>query len=230
VATNYLKEAMQELESKDFDGLMLSGIYDLKDKEDALEKYPNLKKYPEFTKEVSDFNRVLKYIAFVYDKNTPLHVINNIMARKIEAANLAGLDKDDEEYPNIIGCRNPLVSGMIIRYIRMHKDLDYSEYTVANEAYYNQQGKLLSDDTSTIDKTKDLIANSKELRIRIDILRQELLNNDSNKNLERELEEAIEEEQLMIRPELIAKLIKEEGLEKTNSYLKKNGKNIKKHS
>jgi hypothetical protein len=211
---------MAEFDSKDFENLLLKGIYDLTDKDDILEKYPQLKKYPEFNKKVKHPVRVLKYIAFVYDKNTPFHIISNIMARKIEAANIAGISKNDEDYANILGCRNTEVCGMIIRYIRMHKDLDYSEYIVVNEAYYNQQQKLISDDTSSIDKTKDLIANSNALRSRIDILRSELLNNDTNKTLERELEEAIEEEQLMVKPELMAKLIRDKGMEGAKNYLK----------
>ena len=61
------------LESKDFESLMLPNIFDLDDKESAYEKYPLLQKYQEFNVKIKDYNKVIKYISFVYDINSPLN-------------------------------------------------------------------------------------------------------------------------------------------------------------
>ena len=203
-----------EHEEKEFKGLMLPDIINLGDKEDALEKYPILSKYPEFSIKIKYFNRILKYISLIYDANSPLHIINHIPTRKAEAMTLAGFDKNhngmfSEECENIMKCSVPEVVAMIMRYIRIQKNADFAQLVIFDESYHKQLEKMLTDDVTNSEKTKDFITNVSTLKREINTLRSALLNNDNNKNLDDALSEEIEEEQLLIRPELVAKALKD---------------------
>ena len=202
-----------EYEDKEFSALLLPDIRNLDDKEDALEKYPVLAKYPEFNIELKHFNRFLKYISFVYDGNSPLHTINSIPTRKSEAMMLAGFDKDlngmfPEECEEAIRCTDNFIVKMIMRYIRIQKNATFAKRITYEESFYNHLEKLrtgLVDD----EKSKDLISNTERLEDLINKTNSVLLNNDVNKNLTDAIINEIEEEELFIRPELVAKALKD---------------------
>ena len=102
-------------------------------------------------------------------------------------------------------------------YIRLHKNLDYTEYIVSYESYHNQQKKLYQDSVGDGEKTKDFLANSKILRARMDELRIVLFNNDKSEKLENKLIMVVEEE-LQLSPEHIAKSLKN-GKQEIKEYL-----------
>jgi hypothetical protein len=216
---------MMEYEKQDFDGLMLTDIYSLSDGDNALEKYPVLKKYPEFNIERKDFNKILRYISFMYDSKTPLHVITNVSARKVEAATLAGFEKNaagrfSEDIELVLSCNDSEVVSMIMRYIRMHKNADFSQFVVYDESYHRQLEKMFTDDVSNAEKTKDFFQNTNNLKKEIVNLSSILLNQDTSKGLVDSFYDSVEEEQLMIRPELMAKLLGEKGSDAAKKYLK----------
>lgn len=206
---------MTDFDERDFENLMLKDIYYLTDKEDIFKKYPILTRYKEFTKTPLGLNKVLKYISFVYDSQSPLiSVITNLARRKREGALLAGFDVNKyDEFPEsvqkMLSCQTTETNAMIMRYIRMQKNPDFSQLVVFEESYNKQLEKLLSDDADQSEKTKDLIANVSTLKKEISKLMIELLNKDENKNLMDELYNTVEEEQLLIRPELIADSMRE---------------------
>lgn len=207
----------ERFDDKDFDGLMLKGIVNLTDKDNALEKYPFLKRYPAFNIEHKDYNKILKYIAFAYDKNTPLHIISDVQARKNNAAKLAGIQLKSDLFNNVVVMPDDDMVQMILWYIRMHKDLDYAEYIISYESYWNQQQKLYQDSVGKGEKTKDFLANSKELRERIDVLRMTIFHGDKSKTLIEALDTMVEEE-LLLSPEHIAKMLKK-GKDEVREYL-----------
>ena len=206
-----------QFDEKDFDNLMLKGIYNLKDDEDALKKYPILEKTKAFHVELPQYNRILKYLAFAYDMNTPLHVISDVMVRKVEAMKLAELKKDFKLYESCIFATDDRIADMIMWYIRLHKNMDYTDYIVAYESYYNQQKKLLQDSVGDGEKTKDFISNTRNLRGEIDRLRMVLFNNDKSKDLVNSLDTLVEEE-LQLSPEFMAKMLKK-GKQDVKEYL-----------
>lgn len=204
---------MAEFEEMDYNSLMLPGIMQLGDKENALEKYPSLKKYKEFSVKIPNFNKVLKYISLAYDGNSPMQVINSIPTRKIECLLSAGFTKNDngkftEQCEGILKCSDPQIVAMIMRYIRMQKNPDFAQLVVYQEAYHNQLTKMLTDDIN-IEKTKEIRANINGLREDISNLTASLLNQDTNRNLEVSLYDELEEEELIIRPENMSKALKE---------------------
>jgi hypothetical protein len=204
--------------AKDFDGLLLPDIYNLQ-QEDAFEKYPVLKKYSEFNKEIEDFNKVLKYISFMYDSHSPLLNIEYIPTRKSEALFLAGFDIENEYTNTIIQCSDESIASMIIKYVRLQKNPVFAKLIIFTESFYKQGQKLLTDDVSNKEKTKDFINNMDELEQKITNATSILLNQDMNKRLSDTLYEVVEEE-LNLRPELMSKMLREEGKEETNKYLK----------
>ena len=208
---------MADFDPKDFEALMLRDILNLSDNEDALEKYPILKKHKAFNVQLPHYNRILKYIAFAYDKNTPFHVISDVMSRKSESMKLAGLKRDFELYEQCVFASDDRIAGMIMWYVRLHKNLDYTDYIVAYESYYNQQQKMLQDSVGDGEKTKDFIANTRNLRSEIDRLRLVLFNNDKSSDLTNKLDTIVEEE-LQLSPEHIAKMSKKDARE----YLENN--------
>ena len=204
-------------DSKDFDSLMLPGIYHLTDKDKALDKYQVLKRNPAFNVQLKDYNKILKYIAFAYDKNTPLHIISDVVSRKTTAAKLAGIQPKTDLFNTCIFAPVEEIVQMILWYVRMHKDLDYTEYIIAYESYYNQQKKLYDDSVGNGEKTKDFLSNSKELRARIDVLRMVLFHGDKNQSMVLSLDTMVEDE-LLLSPEHIAKMLKK-GKENVKEYL-----------
>jgi hypothetical protein len=209
---------MDRFEEKDFNDIMLKGIMQLSDKDNALEKYPSLKKYPAFNVQIPDYNKILKYVALVYDMRTPLHIIADVMARKVEAANLANIGLKSSLFNELAMCTNESYVDMTMWYVRMHKNMDYTEYTVCTESYYWQQKKLLQDAVGDGEKTKDFISNSQALRKRLDELRNTLFNSDKSEKLLKAIDIMVEEE-LLLSPELMAKMIKEKGKDEAKNYL-----------
>jgi uncharacterized protein YbcC (UPF0753/DUF2309 family) len=205
---------MIEFDDKEFDDLMYP-VHLLSDKDDTFKKFPIFQKYKEFTTDCKlPLNKVLKYIAFMYDSKTPFFTINNLTRRKIEAAILAGFkigkdDKFDAVTDSMIKCVNPITNAMILRYCRMQKNTDWTQLVVFEESYNKQLEKMVSDDTENSEKTKDLINNVNTLKKDIVSLTMVLLNGDVNKSLMDFMYDEIEEEQLLIRPELIAQAMKD---------------------
>lgn len=202
-----------QYEEKEFSGLMLPDIFNLKDDDDAFIKYPILTRYPEFNAEIDYYNRFLKYISFIYDSNSPLHVINHIPTRKSEAMQLAGFERNangmfPKECEETIRCLNKKIMLMVVKYIRLQKNATFAKRITYEESFYNQLSKLQS---GTVDdeKSKDLINNIERLEDLINKTNFVLLNGDMNKNLTELVAEEILEEQLLIRPEFVARAIKE---------------------
>ena len=205
---------MLELDDKEFDELMFP-VNLLQDTDDPFKKFSSLRKYKEFTTDCGiPFVNVIKYIGIMYDAHTPLFtLITNLTRRKIEAAIMAGFvigkdDKFEKSVDEMLRCINPITNAMILRYCRIQKNVDWSDLVVFEESREKQKLALLSGEGGD-DKTKDLIANIEKLGLQIAKLTMVILNRDNNKNLVDFMYDEIEEEQLLIRPELVAQAMKE---------------------
>jgi len=176
---------------------------------DPLKHFTKLKVYQEFTAPVHNLSKlkVLAYISYMYDKNTPLNAIQDILKRKVQAAELAGFKKEkggvfSKIVENMMRCKNKAVNKMIIRYVRMQRNPKYSYLVTIEEAYYNELQKILEgDDAGSYKKARDMQKDVETIGI-------ELMNEDNNKLLADDLYEFIEMEKLELRPEDIAEKIR----------------------
>ena len=177
--------------------------------------FPELKLYPEFkqNEELDDknFNKIVKYIGFLYQKNTPLRVIDDFLKRKVEAAKLAKFPMKSrtefqEFFHKIINGEYHDVNTMILRFCRIQRSTDFSELMVYEENFYAELGNLKKE--TDAHKRKIVMENVAKAKIRVDALRESLLMGDDNKKLIAQLLDEVENEQLKLTPEDIAKKIR----------------------
>lgn len=203
---------MGEIDFEDLDySRMMCNVMSLPASHSPEDVYEVFKKYEEFiepTPEI-DRKRMFRYIVLVYDKHSPLHtVIHEIKRLKGKAAELSGFKKDEKgnfsaPVEDMMLCSNSRINAMIIRYVTLHKSAKYNEYVVLREAHHKLAIKVILDPTP-----KDL-QNFQMVGERADAIQQELLNQDNNDNLQEALSEYYFEDRLALRPEDIARKIKE---------------------
>ncbi|MBU1067767.1 hypothetical protein KKE60_08270 [Patescibacteria group bacterium] len=198
-----------EFEKEDFDGLMFN-VNELEASRSVLRTFPGLNIFKEFDKKKCklDFNKVLKYIIYVYDKNSPLRrEYVNILKRKAKALKLAGFIKDDndvwgKDIENMILCQDKHINSMIIRFLRLHRNAKYAYLIALEENYYKMlekmiEGKMAPSDYQVFSKMKDEIEDEAI----------EILNQDDLKALKEDLYRYVDYEKLNIMPEDYAEQI-----------------------
>lgn len=199
-----------EFQQSDFARLMFR-IDEMPDKVDPYEYYPKLKKWTEFAPQkgkkgmsIIFKNRVFKYIVLMYDKESPFRVkISDTMKRKLEVARyvkmITNFNVIDPEVREIIRGENKAVNGMIIAYVRMHRNSQYALVVGLENMFYD--GLFLIQNGGT--PKKQITTTQRELEDAV----TELLNQDNDKSseLRDDLFSYIEEERLNdLRPEGIA--------------------------
>lgn len=210
---------------QDFERMMFN-VMDVPEKKDVLEVFPELKSFIEFTAvieyedEIIDKNKILKYVFLLYDHNSPLKQHDNLIKRKIVAAQIAGFKTDKDGYfePAVdLAMRGllPEVNRMIIRFCRIYGSAIYSALITVTEAYYYKLQLTLSPSSEhktkseiEIEKIKgQLWLQSKEMMLDINQLTKDLLNEDNSPYLKKDLFCVIERESqdLLLTPEKIAK-------------------------
>lgn len=188
-----------------------------------LRSFPELKKYPEFSKTIieslqPDAGKMFAYVAYCYDFKSP-YVMNsdNIVKRKKEALLASGFKQDEnnrfsELAEQILANRHPKVNAMIVRYVRILKSSSWMtlvgyEETLAKHILWMTSGQMEKDgETVDIEPTayKAVINNTETLKDLIDKLRSELLSGDNNPDLQKAVYDSIEMDDLNITPEEIA--------------------------
>jgi len=200
---------------EDFEDLLFN-VHKAPKKESLLKEFPELQKYPEFTaildKEIEPHkDRIIKYIVFMYDRNTPLTEIDDWNKRKIHAIRLAGSRPNKEGYfsgwvRNMLIGRNPEVNAMIIRYCRLQHPRIYGLLVAGNESYYNLLLDITSNESEK--KDKDLFMKAEKMNKKLDAMTNELLNEAPDPELEKDLFRFIEEENIKhvrLTPEYMSK-------------------------
>lgn len=159
---------------------MLCNPYALADSKDMFVEFPNVFKYAEFKVTLPmtgsfpalTIQKILRYICYAYDKNSPLHKENDLLKRKYLACELAKISK--KEGQSLIGETDDtkkeennkkinVIAPMIIRYIRLQKHLEYATLVAMLEGYWNNISLVMSKDVfdKDGDVLKDATAKSK---------------------------------------------------------------------
>lgn len=142
---------------------------------------------------------IILYVAFAYDKGSPLQKLESIVDRKVQAALMAGFeaDKDGKFRPEIeavFKCENKEVNDMIVRYCRLLSSRLYSVIVAGNETMHNTIKQLMDfipsgqgeDILSQTELKLKLLKQAEETAVRMDKLSQDFLRDD-NRNLNEHL-------------------------------------------
>lgn len=166
-------------------------------------------------------NLIHDYICYVYHPESPLRNYDSMNKIKVKAAEYAGFPRYkngnfEEDYEDIILCKNEMVNKMIIQYLKIHGNPDYKRLCMYNDQLDILLNKLteLKDDTQdpkerkTVEETRKLIySNIDSVSETIKNINLIFLKNDDNRDLLRSLYMDIEMENLGIFPEEIAEML-----------------------
>lgn len=113
--------------------------------------FPDLKKYDAFklTLDIAlNQIKIFKYIVLMYDKNSPLLVIENIEKRKTQAAILSDFDKNNGEiikqYIDTLNGLNVFVNTQISTYWLFMDDEAFANMCLYKEMLYKEREQLLT--------------------------------------------------------------------------------------
>lgn len=199
--------AKGDYRDSDFANLFLK-VYQVPFETDLFKRFPILNAYSVFKADIGNLERekVLRYIIYAFDKNSPLNTISDILERRVEAALLAGFkpkkNKFEPEVEAMIKSVNNIINSMIIQYCIMQGEEDYTTLVSFQEALRSQLEILLNPGED--DDVSKIIKNVKELRTQINELRQNLLINNVDTFLTMSLNDFSEAEKLELSPEYFA--------------------------
>jgi len=204
---------IDDLQSDDFKG-MVYPIFGLKLEDKVLDKFPLLSKYKEFRLP----DKLLRYVIFCYDRGSPLHREDNMLAKKVQAAILAGFKRDgsgkfDQPVVDVFNCKDIEANKAIIRFCRLQHNREYSLFVAGNEAYHNTLIQLLSqadkgDDVLDQAKTKmELLKRATTTSRELDDLYLKIFAGDTTSELARTAEDIMDAEEInnaLLSPEDLA--------------------------
>ncbi len=193
-----------------------------------LNKYPKLIEREIFFCQLdfdADKNKIICYMLLLYQIDSPLFVIDNILQRKIEAAKLAGFDLSDDkkdftyEYKQVLFGRDKAANKMIFEFCRMQNNDDFTELMVYQEVFHDQL-TIVQDRSSDPVLVQKALLNIDELKNKIKELKKSLVFDDQNEGLMQEVMEKIEMERIGLRREDVARklLEKEDPLDGYTPY------------
>jgi hypothetical protein len=222
-----------DLLSLDWSGIMTPGIQNLPPKKDPRKEFSEVFRFPEFWPEVFphiDLVKTLRYIAIVYDSKSPLQAaFSDIKKVKLHGAELAGFIKQEdgrflENVELMMACKDAMVNKMIVRYVLSNKSATYSKFILYQELHAVEMGKLLSGEKGTKIAEFDLLSD------KLDEVRNDLFRKDNSPDLQKEFMAFYFEERLMLRPEDIAKKLKQGDVVVTSPLKKKSRTQAAKYS
>jgi len=197
-----------EIQNQDFDKLLFP-VNLLGDNDDPLKVFGKLNKWAEFKSHkypLLQFNKIFKWIVFVYDMNSPFQKINDIIKRKVEVARYVKLFEDandiSDDVKKILLNEDKAVNRMLIAYVRMHRESKYAVVVALEQKFYNDL--LISQDGKKVNPAIEITQK------KLEEARSDLFSHDNTSKLRQEFYEYMEEERIdAIRPEIIADLILE---------------------
>lgn len=215
-----------DFKKEDFDKLMFK-VHEVPSKEAVLSHFDKLAECPEFLLELDSLekhrSKIIKYIVYVYDRNSPFLKIEDIVQRKVKAALKAGFKAKIQKNRRVFDIHvdqmlkgyNQNVNKMIVRYCRMQKSKKYMILVAMEEGFWGSLDRALtrsSNEAQTDIKIRQqILAEEEKNANKIERLTLELLSEDNNRNLMDTLYEVVDEEnkrQLRITPE--ARIIEDE--------------------
>ena len=197
-----------EIQNQDFDKLLFP-VNLLGDNDDPLKVFGKLNKWAEFKSHkypLLQFNKIFKWIVFVYDMNSPFQKINDIIKRKVEVARYVKLFEDandiSDDVKKILLNEDKIANRMLIAYVRMHRESKYAVVVALEQKFYNDL--LISQEGKKINPAIEITQK------KLEEARSDLFSHDNTSKLRQEFYEYMEEERIdAIRPEIIADLILE---------------------
>ena len=150
-------------------------------------------KYREFDNAMDYIEKIVVYIALVYDRKSPLFKVDDMDKRKASAAAMAGFpynDGFDENVNRMIRCRVPKINLMILRYCRTLSSRKYALFVAGTESFHNTLSEIMnyvpSDDGDILkdNKTKlELFEKAKDNAELLDQLGHEILSMDKTREI-----------------------------------------------
>jgi hypothetical protein len=200
-----------EFTPDDFKRLMFN-VFEADMSKSFLTQFPELKLYSEFEKKLApplDTNKIIKYIAYVYDKNSPYRVkYKDITQRKVRAIIDAGYELEgktfNKEVEDVLQGRNHKVADMIVAFIKLHCNVGYAHVVLLEAMYFQIMKEVLLGQVAKItdlQKTKEAYEEAMN----------DVLQNDQDKGLMKSLYKSINNDKLRLSPEDIAHELKEKG-------------------
>ncbi len=204
-----------EFAPSDFNRLMID-VHNADMSKPFVKQFHQLQIYSEFSKPIPkniDRNKLIKWIVYVYDKHSPYRdKYKNVTQRKVQAMLDVGYDIEGDrfafEVEDILQGKNTNVCDMIISYIKLHCDAEYSHLILLEAMYFQIYAEVLKGTTQKIvelEKTKEAYSNAIHT----------VMMNDKDKGLLEALYKSINNDKVKLRPEDIAKSIREKGVQKT---------------
>lgn len=177
---------------------------------EAQEKYDEFN--TKFTKK--KYHTIIKYIVLMYDINSPIRdMYSKYSEKKRNAAMIAGFEmskgrfKDDID--NILIGEDEHVNRMITRYIVMHNKPLLVAFNAYNEMLYHEMEKSLHlRDAKSLD-LKYTRENVDKLTERLNEIYFDIFGGQESLKLKDQLYETMEIDRIKLRPESVAKSIRE---------------------
>lgn len=192
-----------EFLEKDFE-LLTFPIHLMRPKDRVLVKFPVLNTFPEFKLiRPLSFDRIFKYVVYMYDWNSPLRVqIDDYKVRKANAMFLAGYELQEhgdfsDDINDVLLNKNEDVMKIIFRYARMTMGERYSTLVSLQAGYQTTLLRVSSGDNRAYNDLKGL-------RDKIDFIMKEMLSDDNFNRVDERFLDYVDMETLGIRPEDIA--------------------------
>lgn len=179
----------------------------------------SMEKFPEFKAPLGALDKanVIRYIVLFYDMASELGKMwPDLFKRKLETAKLAGFktgkgNKFSEDVADMLIGLNTDVNRMIVRYVKLSPEPDYPTY-ISYQSMLMQQivASMKSTDAKEI---KEIRQNITDLNKQISVLTGILFRGDDSGSLIKALYSSMEEDKLGIRPEDIAKALRDGTLD-----------------
>jgi len=190
--------------------LMMFNVVELPPQKHVIHAFPKLKKVREFTKPLAKLNKnkVLRYVMFLYDKNSPFRAkFQDVLQRKVEAAKGAGWETVEggifaDDVERILRGHNITVNEMIVAFIRLHRNFKYSYLVGLEESFYRMMLEIMTGEMGNVSKMK-------QTQEELEIIMLELTSEDNNPELRDTLLRYVEQARLNLRPEDIARIAKQ---------------------
>jgi len=206
---------MSEFQLEDYESLKVNvRLYDPHGI-DYLQVFPELRMYKEFSaplKEGYERNKVIAWVVYTFDKNSPYRKkYSDIGERKYHALLDAKFDVDENGkfsklVENMIDGNVPAINEMIVTYVKMHFNTKYSLLVTTEAFFYNMLKSAVGGDLKT--KAVDL-TNMENLLLETE---RELLAGDSSKGIVETLYKRVTKDQIDLSPETISQKIKDKGV------------------
>lgn len=195
---------------------MMFNVYEADMDKPLQSQFPELNLYEEFSKRLPpplEKNKVIKWICYVYDKNSPYRVkYKDLTQRKVRAMIDAGHDLEGNTFPpeveDVILGKYPTVADMIVAYCKLHLDVEYSHLVLLEAMYFKLMRDVFLGNQAKINdlqKIKEDYANAINT----------VISNDQSKGVLQSLYKSINNDKLKLSPEDIALSIKDQGVQQT---------------